>query len=239
MNYTSLNRCRSILSICAVVLLLGVDSTKLAYATTINVDSSATGGLGSPNTGWSDMVLGWTFGGGGERVEVTATGTVTLPNTTGPDGITWPIDGGAIGTNDFFPLEEAPVEAGSLVLPRSVGTPIDLIGALMAAFVPETLYGSTSFFSRDEDLVSPGENGIASAALFFVGTGPLIFEASEAGCLYFGINDTYSANNHGQFTATINAVPVPSTLFLFCGGIFALLGLQLQRKKVPSIKPVA
>lgn len=229
MKHTPFNRYQSILFTCAVVLLLGVGPMKIAYATTITVDSHTTGGFGSPNTGWSDMVLGWTFSGGGEQVEITAAGSITLPNLTGPEGITWPV-GATIGTNDYFPLEEAAVDAGSLVLPRPVGTPIDLIGALMAAFIPENLYSASSFFSRDEDLVSSGENGIASSSLFFVGTGPLIFEASEAGRLYFGINDTYSANNHGQFTATVNAVPVPSALFLFSSGIIALLGLQLQRK---------
>ncbi|RDH83279.1 MAG: hypothetical protein DIZ78_14885 [endosymbiont of Escarpia spicata] len=183
------------------------------------------------------MVLGWTFSGGAERVEIIATGNITIPNTVGPEGITWPV-GATIGTNDFFPLEEASVEAGGLVLPRSVGTPIDLIGALMAAFIPENLYSASSFFSRDEDLVSSGENGIASSALFFVGAGPLIFEASEAGRLYFGVNDTYVANNHGQFTTTVNAVPVPSALFLFSSGIFALLGMQLLRKKTHTVAPV-
>lgn len=66
MKHTPFNRYQSILFTCAVVLLLGVGPTKIAYATTITVDSHTTGGFGSPNTGWSDMVLGWTFSGGGE-----------------------------------------------------------------------------------------------------------------------------------------------------------------------------
>lgn len=213
-----------------------------ASAETVLVDSKSTGGFGSftgdISAGGSDFVFGWAFTAAGESLTGSATGVINLSNAlpnNGPNGIPVTIDGFVVSTGSYNPLEQAAVEAGTLTIPRPIGTVLEDVGALIAAFVPDSLWNQPGFVPRADSTTGAGQVGIPARSLFLLGDS-FTFVAPEAGRLYFGINDLFPGNNvnvtTGGFTVTFQtaAVPEPSSIALLAVGGIAVLSRVLRRK---------
>lgn len=187
-----------------------------ASAVQVTVSSKATGAFGpilggiEPDLSVQDLVEAVTLH-KGERVTIVASGEVDINTAAGgvaivgPDGLTGDTRLGVI----YFPLEEALVDASGGVLPDP---PILNVGGLMGAFVSEAVVDEPDFRARNDDpdpnpifpVPDPPLLGSVTAEdLFFVGQGPVIFEAPEDGTLFLGINDSFTPNNAGAFEAVI------------------------------------
>jgi hypothetical protein len=79
-------------------------------------------------------------------------------------------------------------------------------GALIGAFVPESLVNTSGFEAVDGTKLASGL-GIMPNRLFFVGTYNVISEGP--GTLYLGINDTDVSDESGSITVTVRATPSP------------------------------
>ncbi len=171
---------------------------------TIMVGSRKSGGFGWENPGWQEMVYAWTFTQAGEQIAIKGSGTFMIgPEgpAVGPGGVSM----GPPGHNrpNYLPLEEPLIDAG--LDPSQLPPTVEHAGALMGAFVPESISSSPLFVPIDEDLVAPGEFGITSDSLFLIGEGWYIFVAPEPGQLYLGVNDQWVENNSGAFDVTLLA----------------------------------
>ena len=185
-----------------VAMLAGV-----AQSAVLNVDAKANGGFGSSSGGTLGTAMVPFAVLGGASFQISATGLISvctgcsgLP-LVGPDGITFADT--PFGNGEILPLEER-----DGIDPD----PSHLLGALIGAFVPTGTTGNHGF---DEDI----GGDVAAAALFLIGSGPFLFSAPGAGTLYFGINDSFVANDAGSFTVTITQVratevPEPGTLMM-------------------------
>ncbi len=207
-----------------LVMLVVFVGNSTAHAGIINLGSRATGGFGAPASGFQSMVLGWTFNGSGEAVEIASFGLIDLAGggiPSGPDGT--PLEIGVhVGFDSYTPLEEKDVDSGILIPNRPNGTMVERYGAVIGAFVPTAVAGDPGFQAFDEDLVAVG---IDADALFFIGS-LSTFVSTSAGSLYIGVNETFAINNGpGEFTVTIAeaAVPEPTTWTLIVTGLFGII----------------
>lgn len=203
---------KTFLAALAILTTAGV-----AHAGTFNVDSRANGKFGHLQFSGTAMVQGFHLT-GGQSVDISVTGTISIlvgnPSaTTGPDGLLINCNSGLVSCNEFSPLQEAGVDAGTF----NPNDPLEPhLGGMMAAFIPDTQY-TAGFLAYDTDY---GGN-IQPSQLFFVGTG-LTYVAPQAGWLYFGINEPYVTNNSGAFTVNYEdtpAVPLPAGLPLLAGAL--------------------
>ena len=180
------------------------------FAVTVIVDSSATGGFGifpeeSPPAGGTLMVSGYVFE-GPSTVVVIATGTIDInPDVPELEAISphgrnfYGQDFGRTRASlGYLPLEEASVDGGADF--NTFSSTLPLAGALMGAFVPKSTVDSPGFFPEDEDFGMPA---IGSDQLFFIGSRPFEFRATEPGTLFLGINDSRASNNTGSFKVKI------------------------------------
>lgn len=187
------------------------------------VGAGANGRFGTPESGGTGLVEGWVFTGAGETVTITATGTINIgggpAGDTGPDGLDLS-RGVIIGgfPEAYTPLEEQLVDASVPVPTTDHASTVLDVGALMAAFVPESVASAPGFAPLDDDV---SLIGIPSGALFLVGSGPTTFTSPGAGRLYFGINEPFVSNNSGAFSVDVSPVPEPGTLLL----VVSLVGL--------------
>ncbi|MCZ6606103.1 MAG: Rap1a/Tai family immunity protein, partial [Alphaproteobacteria bacterium] len=179
-------------------------------ADTVIVDSKATGGFGfhpeePPPAGGTPMVSGFVFE-APSTVVITATGTIDLyPNVLELEGISpdgyevwgslWDLGRSQIG---YTPLEEASVDGGADF--NSFPDAMLHTGALMGAFVPNSTVASPGFSPKDEDFGVPA---IRSDQLFFIGSGPFEFKATEPGTLFLGVNDGRASNNRWSFKVKV------------------------------------
>ncbi len=145
----------------------------------VSLDSRANGRFGQHPKGLGgitlDMVPGFVFD-GPSTIEITAIGQIDLhPRLLhiSPDGTTFDWDRDRFG---FTPLEEAAVDSGA-TLPDG----LVYVGALIGAFVSKRTVEKPGFLPRDEDRRLAG---IASDQLFFIGSGPFKFMATEPGTLF-------------------------------------------------------
>jgi hypothetical protein len=76
------------------------------------------------------------------------------------------------------------------------------LGALIGAFVPESLVNTSSFEALDGTKLTSGV-GIMPNHLFFVGSYNVIH--ADHGTLYLGINDSGAGDNSGSLTVTVEA----------------------------------
>lgn len=221
---------KAIVRVCVIVV--AVVSPAVCNGVTVPVGSRNTGGFGEPNNDFEDMVLGPSFSAAGEQLQIMASGLISLYEdtwTSGPSGINYALYRSG-DESCYWPLEEAAVEAGSLVIPRPLPDTI-LAGQLMAAFVPESTVVQSGFMPRDNDLVSVG---IASTQLFPIGSGPYVFTAPGPGRLYLGVNDCYGADNNTAgygFNVDITPVPEPCAIVLLGAGVVSLLAYAWRRRR--------
>jgi hypothetical protein len=213
--------------LCAVVLVttalvgastsVGASAGGQASEVQVSVTSTSTGAFGpllggvEPDLSVQDLVEAVTLR-KGERITIVASGEVVLNIAAGgaaidgPDGLTSLTRANPL---IYFPLEEAFVDASGGVLPDP---PVLNVGGLMGAFVPEAVVDEPGFRARNDD---PDPNpifpvpdppllgSVASDDLFLIGAGPFIFEASEEGTLFLGVNDSFTPNNAGAFAVAI------------------------------------
>ena len=225
---------RSLRALLAVLLLCACSTP--AWAVMITVDSKASGMFGEHPSGFAgtvlDMVEALTVS-GPTKIKISATGQINISpgvavfETVSPDGVsTDQFDRSLVG---FLPLEEPLVDAGTD--PNSLPMLLPDAGALMGAFVPQAIVELPGFLAKDDDFPN---GGISPGLLFFVGSGPFTFLASEAGTLFLGINDNRTGNNLGAFQVTVE-VPEPSGLLLFAVGLsgLTLLLLASDRRRGP------
>lgn len=173
----------------------------------VSVDSRASGRFGQHPQGLGgialDMVPGFVFD-GPSTIEITAIGQIDLlPQFErglrfSPSGKTFELDRDNLS---FLPLEEAAVDSG--VDPATFPDGVAYAGALIGAFVPKRTVEKPGFLPRDEDRRLAG---IASDQLFFIGSGPFKFMATEPGTLFLGINDSRPGNNRGSFIVTLTVI---------------------------------
>lgn len=226
--------------LCSLVVasLLCVPVVSTALPIVVEVDARASGMFGGipPLPTGENLVHAFDFASAGQTMLITATGLISLIpgviDNVSPGGIA-PLNRAAALGGGYLPLEEASVDSGG-----TLPTLAPQGGALMGAFVPASIVANPSFTPKDEDFVSVG---IPSSALFFVGSGPTAFSAPGPGSLFLGINDPRADNNIGSFTASLNPVPEPATLFLV-GTTVAGWGLarwRQQRKKRQTDKGAA
>lgn len=144
----------------------------------------------------------------GEAVVITASGEIDLSiNATpggeaGPDGFS--ADARPGGGTNYFPLEEARVDAGQPIPDAPVN-----VGALIGAFVSDAEHGA-DFVARNNDpdpalaeAPDPPLTGdLAAKSLFYIGS-QASFVAPASGWLFLGINDAFTPNNVGAFTVLI------------------------------------
>ncbi|MGE3818777.1 MAG: hypothetical protein AB7I30_05030 [Isosphaeraceae bacterium] len=217
------------LGIAAPVVLALLGTPSPGRGDVVVVGARANGGFGSPVDGPLNMVAGHTFTAAGDVVTIHASGLIDI-NTlisaiVGPDGSTTARSDliGPFGSA-YTPLEEKLVDAGTPP-PISDGTsPVLNVGALIGAFVPQSIVSNPQFTPFDEDVVPVG---ISSPSLFLIGSGPVQFTAPGAGTLFLGINEPFVSNNAGSFSVTILAVPEPSSTTLALTGAAALLAVRL------------
>lgn len=185
-----------------VILFIYIFETSV-LAQELVVDSRANGRFGQNPTGLGgialDMVPGFVFD-GPSTIEITAIGQIDLhPQLErllhiSPDGTTFDLN----RSFGFLPLEEAAVDSGA-TLPDV----IVYAGALIGAFVSKRTVEKPGFLPRDGDRRLAG---IASDQLFFIGSGPFKFMATEPGTLFLGINDSRPGNNKGSFIVTLRVI---------------------------------
>ncbi len=196
----------------AFLITLAVSAWSVStLADTVIVDSKATGGFGfhrneAPPAGGTPMVLGFVFG-APSTVAIIATGKIdlccqylSLPELEdiSPDGTAFDGDDFGLTRGGYGRLEEASVDGGADFTTFSNTLPD--VGALMGAFVPKSTVDSPGFSPEDEDFGVPG---IRSDQLFFIGSGPFEFKATEPGTLFLGINDSRASNNTESFEVTL------------------------------------
>lgn len=188
-----------------------------ANAALVTVSSSATGGFGAPNAGFTSFVDAYTFGAGGGTVSIIATGTISLFSNN--PGYYATADGILLDPVIQSPLQEAAGVAG--------GSPAANVGALIGIFVAGPLPGGFDAFD-----VGVGGDLLASN-LFLIGANGS-FTTAVAGHLFLGINDSLADNNVGSFSVSINAastaVPLPGTAWLAAAGLLALYGQRRSRR---------
>lgn len=188
-------------------------------ANEVTVDSMATGGFGRAfdefSEGGDDLIVAWEFDAAGETIRIVSSGVIELSNglpDNGPDGIPVVVDGGIVPQNSYTPLEQVLIENGQLVLPRPFGDVLPNTGALIVAFVEESLASNPDFQPRDPTTVESGV-GIPAANLVLVGEKGFFFTSPGPGTFFLGINDLFPSNNlnitPGGFTAMIDIVPEP------------------------------
>jgi hypothetical protein len=78
------------------------------------------------------------------------------------------------------------------------------VGALIGAFVPESLENTSGFEALDGTKLTSGV-GIMPNRLFFVGMYNVI--SVPVGTLYLGINDSVSPTNSGSLTVLVQSSP--------------------------------
>jgi len=112
------------------------------------------------------------------------------------------------------PLQEAGV----------VGTVDPNFDGLIGAFVPAATADNPSFVAIDstKPQCSVTDVCISPTLLFFVGDSD-VYNATQAGTLFLGIDDWVTDDNGGSFSATLTAgssgsAPEPSSFFLLGGG---------------------
>ena len=196
------------------------------------VPSTANGSFGSPVDGPTQFVVAHVVGVAGEQFSLSAIGTINLGEalSTDPNGLTL-LHSAIIGPFDqaFTPLEEGVLDAGGAVATSDGSSTVLKVGALIAAYIPNSRTSSPGFTPEDSD-IAPAGNGILSSELFFLGTGPVILTAPFAGTLYVGINEPFVSNNSGSFDVSVVRVPEPSTLILAALGGLALLACHRRRQ---------
>ncbi|MGH1457374.1 MAG: hypothetical protein ACRBBT_00580 [Paracoccaceae bacterium] len=193
---------------------------------TATVGAHNNGHFGAWLTAPQDMVYGFAIS-AGETAEITASGTLFIGEgtTVGPDGAFFSATTGGVYASEYTPLQEAEVDA----IGGDGGPDMPHLGALIAAFVPQALFGSPSFAARDTD----AGGSLASSSLFLVGSA-LSYTAAEDGVVFFGLNEAYTANNSGGFSVTFEVgaapVPLPAGLPLLASA-FAVAGFATRRRK--------
>jgi hypothetical protein len=175
-----------------------IASATAASAVTVNVPSTATGGFGSPNTGWQPFVAALSVSGPGTITITYTSGTViygTGRPAVGPNGgsLTTPLNALSLS----LPLDEA-VGINTAAYPNKIVTHI---GALIGAFVPKSIAGSAAFQPVD-GTKGLAPVGIVPSDLFYVGDQHVIY-VRGAGTLYLGINDDNTTDNSGSFNVTV------------------------------------
>lgn len=219
-----MTRISSILATGALALAL---SGAAASATTISVSATANGMFGNLVTGTNTFVAGPALA-AGDTVQITATGIITLGEnlTTDADGVDVDSSSGKIFSFEFTPLEEALLDLGG-----TDDTLMENLGALIGAFVPTAQVNAPNFRASDDDI---SYGSLPSSSLFFVGTS-LTYTATEAGTLFFGINEGYVLNNSGAFSVTVDpsvsAVPLPAGLPLLAGALALGVGATRRRRR--------
>lgn len=179
----------------ASMLLLFVGS---ASAVTVTVPGTANGGFGSPNTGGSTPFVAAITVTGPGTISIAATGTINFGGgfpSNGPNGGVFGASPGNLSLS--LPLDEA-VGMNSAGYP---GKQIRRLGALIGAFVPQSLV-SNPLFQPVDGTKGLAPIGIVPSQLFFVGNSHVI-EVNSAGTLYLGINDGGVVDNSGAFTVNV------------------------------------
>ena len=209
-----------------IVAAIAYPSPLAATTIHIQVSGKSTGFFGSPNS--ADTLLltsGLTVSRAGP-IEIEATGIVTDFNDQfqflqiGPNGTDFTSTVG-----DVLPLQQAQG------LPPN--TPTTELDALMGAFVPAAIANLPNFVPEDAAKVGPGQVGINSHSLFFIGAGPFTLNTPGAGTLYLGVNDSFVADNGGAFFVTASAasvVPEPSNASLLVVGLILGAGAWACRR---------
>jgi len=135
-------------------------------------------------------------------VVIEATGFVDLSAgfvAITPDGTV--CEAGVTGCSCIFPLEEAFEEGGGTPVPIPDPPHFD-VGALMGAFVSQSVVDASGFTPVDEDRTG-ADPGIPSTSLFLIGAGPLQYTAPGPGTLFLGLNDCFAVNNFGDYSVTL------------------------------------
>lgn len=183
------------MAIGALAALIG--STATAFAA-VTIPSTATGGFGSPNTGYTPMVAVRTVT-GPSMITIRATGTINFGTgvQVGPNGGVYPA--AQAGSLDSTPLDESVGVTFSSFSGAQLGHHASLIGA----FVPQSVVSNPKFQPVD-GTKGIAAVGIAPSQLFFVGNLHAIV-VNTAGTLYLGINDNMVGDNSGSFTVTTSS----------------------------------
>ncbi len=175
-----------------VAMVLG-SSIAYAESVTVTVPTSATGGFGSPNTGYAPLFKALTATRAGTIVVRYKSGTWSPgTGTSGPNGILQNIPG-----NDYVPLQETVGVTG--------GTISNLM-ALMAAFVPESDVNTVGFSAVDQTIIQTDAVGISPSDVFFVGSRKSI-QVSGPGTLFLGPNDCTAFDGSGSLVVAVSFTP--------------------------------
>lgn len=179
-------------------------------AVTVTVSSKASGGFGTPASGYVPLV---------KALTVNRAGTITISYLSGTEQVPgFPNGGwsGAVG-NPAFSSGPNGVYFG---VPGGWATPLqEVIGmlggevsndlALIGAFVPQSVVDTNGFQALDGTKLTSGI-GIMPDKLFFVGSYNVI-QVSGPGTLFLGINDMIDDDNAGALTVQVTG-PAPPGL---------------------------
>jgi hypothetical protein len=158
----------------------------------VTVPATASGGFGSPNTGYAPMTAG---------ITVPGPGTIVI---TYQSGMWSPVSGYIAGANgiptqnegdDYSPLQ------GSIGV---TGGSVNNLMALNGAFVAKADVDSEGFSPVDQ-LIAP-KVGISPSALFFVGQRKSL-QVAGAGTLYLGPNDGDVSDDSGSLIVSVAFTP--------------------------------
>jgi len=182
-----------------LLLCVGINYPAHPETVTVTVPSTASGGFGTPASGYVPLVKALTVKSAGTITISYQSGTVDVPGTPhggwcsagaslcqGPNGGDWDAPYGWA-----LPLEQASGVAGQVHLTNDM--------ALIGAFVPQSLVKTTGFQALDG---TKFPIGIMPDKLFFVGSYNVI-QVSGPGTLYLGVNDMYDDDNVGSLTVKV------------------------------------
>ena len=184
----------------APALTISLTLGGVAYAeddhksTTIEVPATASGGFGIPASGYLPLV---------ETLMVHVENTIIIQSDNG----TWCVGAGFCGGPNGIDFDNTGFATPLQESIGVVGGEVTNLGALIGAFVPESLVKTPGFQALDGTRLTTGV-GIMPNMLFFVGTYNVI-QVRGPGTLFLGINDGNVSDNSGSIT--VEATKVEST----------------------------